>query len=83
VKLTTYLHLVAPIKIHRTMLPFSQERLRWAGHVARRGESRVAYRVLIGKSEEKGSLERLRRRWKDNIKMDVTAFTRARQMFLS
>ena len=58
-------------------------RLRWAGHVARRGESRVAYRVLIGKSEEKGSLGRLRRRWKDNIKMDLTAFTRARQLFQS
>ncbi|KAJ4435343.1 hypothetical protein ANN_17955 [Periplaneta americana] len=43
-------------------------RLRWAGHVARMGESRNAYRVLVGRPEGKRPLGRPRRRWKD-IKM--------------
>ncbi|KAJ4429661.1 hypothetical protein ANN_21862 [Periplaneta americana] len=46
-------------------------RLRWAGHVTRMGESRNAYRVLIGRPEGKRPLERPRRRWEDNIKMDL------------
>ncbi|KAJ4428377.1 hypothetical protein ANN_24396 [Periplaneta americana] len=46
-------------------------RLRWAGHVARMGESRNAYRVLVGSPEGKRPLGRPRRRWKDNIKMDL------------
>ncbi|KAJ4438990.1 hypothetical protein ANN_14945 [Periplaneta americana] len=46
-------------------------RLRWAGHVARMGESRNAYRVLVGRSEGKRPLGRQRRRWEDNIKMDL------------
>ncbi|KAJ4445845.1 hypothetical protein ANN_12530 [Periplaneta americana] len=46
-------------------------RLRWAGHVARMGESRNAYRVLVGRPEGKRPLGRPRRRWKDNIKMDL------------
>ena len=46
-------------------------RLRWAGHVARVDYSRNAYRVLVGKPEEKRPLERPRRRWEDNIKMDL------------
>jgi hypothetical protein len=45
-------------------------RIRWAGHVARMGETRNAYRILIGKSEGKRPLERPRRRWVDNTKMD-------------
>ncbi|KAJ4448485.1 hypothetical protein ANN_10501 [Periplaneta americana] len=45
--------------------------LRWAGHVARMGESRNAYRVLVGRPEGKISLGRPRRRWEDNIKMDL------------
>jgi hypothetical protein len=44
--------------------------LRWAGHVARMGERRCAYWVLLGKPEGRRPLERPRRRWKDNIKMD-------------
>ncbi|KAJ4448643.1 hypothetical protein ANN_00033 [Periplaneta americana] len=44
-------------------------RLRWAGHVARMGESRNAYRVLVGRLEGKRPLGRPRRRWEDNIKM--------------
>ncbi|KAJ4433050.1 hypothetical protein ANN_15307 [Periplaneta americana] len=46
-------------------------RMRWAGHVARMGESRNAYRVLVGRSEGKSSLGRPRRRWEDNIEMDL------------
>ncbi|KAJ4430430.1 hypothetical protein ANN_22646 [Periplaneta americana] len=46
-------------------------RLRWAGHVARMGESSNAYRVLVGRPEGKRPLERPRRRWEDNIKMDL------------
>jgi hypothetical protein len=46
-------------------------RLRWAGHVARMGESRGAYRALVGKPEGRRPLGRLRRRWEDNIKMDL------------
>ena len=46
-------------------------RMRWAGHVARMGEERGAYRVLVGKPEGKRPLERPRRRWEDNIAMDL------------
>ena len=46
-------------------------RLRWAGHVARMGESRKAYGVLVGRPEGKRPLGRPRRRWEDNIKMDL------------
>jgi hypothetical protein len=45
--------------------------LRWAGHVARMGERRGAYRTLVGKREGRRPLERPRRRWEDNIKMDI------------
>ncbi|KAJ4434298.1 hypothetical protein ANN_22850, partial [Periplaneta americana] len=45
--------------------------LRWAGHVARMDESRNAYSVLVGRSERKRPLGRPRRRWEDNIKMDL------------
>ncbi|KAJ4435857.1 hypothetical protein ANN_18476 [Periplaneta americana] len=47
------------------------QRLRWAGHVARMDESRNAYRVLVGRPEGKRPLGRPRRRWDDNIKMDL------------
>ena len=46
-------------------------RLRWAGHVARMGERRDVHRVLVGKPEGKRPLGRPRRRWEDNIKMDL------------
>ena len=45
--------------------------MRWAGHVARMGERRGVYRVLVGKPEGKRPLWRPRRRWEDNIKMDL------------
>jgi len=46
-------------------------RMRWAGHVAGMGERRDVYRVLVGKPEGKRPLGRPRRRWEDNIKMNV------------
>jgi hypothetical protein len=46
-------------------------RMRWAGHVARMGEERGVHRVLVGRPEGKRPLRRPRRRWEDNIKMDV------------
>jgi hypothetical protein len=47
------------------------KRMRWAGHVARMGEGRGVHRVLVGKPEGKRPLGRPRRRWEDNIKMDL------------
>jgi hypothetical protein len=46
-------------------------RLRWAGHVARTGERRGAYRALAGKPEGRRPLGRPRHTWEDNIKMDL------------
>jgi hypothetical protein len=45
--------------------------MRWAGHVARMGEKRNAYKILIGKLEGKRPRRRPRRRWEDNIKLDL------------
>jgi hypothetical protein len=49
-------------------------RMRWAGHVARMGEDRGVYTVLVGKPGGKRPLGRPRRRWEDNIKMDLQEF---------
>ena len=46
-------------------------RVRWAGHVARMGQGRGVHSVMVGKPEGKRPLGRLRRRWEDNIKMDI------------
>jgi hypothetical protein len=46
-------------------------RMRWAGHVARMGAKSNAYRLLVGKPEGKIPLGRPRRRWVDNIRMDL------------
>jgi len=46
-------------------------RMRWAGHVGRMGDSRGVCRVLMGKPEGKRPLGRPRRRWEDNIEMDL------------
>jgi hypothetical protein len=46
-------------------------RMRWAGHVARMREMRNAHRILVGKPEGKRPLGRPRRRWVDNIKIDL------------
>jgi hypothetical protein len=45
--------------------------MRWAGHVARRGEDRGVYRVLVGKPGGKRPLGRPRCKWENNIKMDL------------
>jgi hypothetical protein len=45
--------------------------MRWARHVARMGEKRNAYRILVGKPEGKRPLGRPRRRWEDSIRMDL------------
>jgi len=46
-------------------------RMRWVGHVARTGEGGGVHRVLVGKPEGKRPLGKPRRRWEDNIKMDL------------
>jgi hypothetical protein len=46
-------------------------RMRWAGHAARIGEKRNAYRLLVGKPEGKKPLGRPRRRWVKNIRMNL------------
>jgi hypothetical protein len=45
--------------------------MKWAGHVARMGEKRNAYRTFVGNQEGKRTLGRIRRRCEDNIKMDL------------
>jgi hypothetical protein len=46
-------------------------RLRWAGHVTRTGEGRGVYRFLVGKPEGKRPLGIPRRKWEDNVRMDL------------
>jgi hypothetical protein len=46
-------------------------RMRWTGRVARMGEKRGAYRILVGRPEVRRPLGRPRRRWEGNIKMDL------------
>ena len=46
-------------------------RMRLAGHVAHMGERRCIYRFLVGKPEGEGPLGKPKRRWEDNIKMDL------------
>ena len=53
------------------MRVIKSRRMRFAGHVARMGEETWAYRVLVGKPEGKRPLGRPRRRWVDNIGMDL------------
>jgi hypothetical protein len=55
----------------RIMSGIKQRRLRWAGHVACKGERRGAYRIFVGKSEVRTPLGRPVRRWEDNIEMDI------------
>ena len=46
-------------------------RLRWAGHIAKMEEERSAFKILTSKPTGKSPLERPRRRWEDNIRMDL------------
>jgi hypothetical protein len=54
-----------------TIRQVKSRRMRWAGHVARMGEERKMYRVLVGKPEGKRPQGRPRRRWEDGIRMDL------------
>jgi hypothetical protein len=54
-----------------TIRLLKSRRIRWAGHVARTGEERKLYRVLVGKPEGKRPLGRPRLRWEDGIRMDL------------
>jgi hypothetical protein len=45
--------------------------MRWVGRVARMGEGRGVYRVLVGKPEGRRPMGRPRRRWEDNIRIDL------------
>jgi hypothetical protein len=49
----------------------TSRRMRWAGHVARMGEERKVYKVLVGKLEGKRPHVRTRHRWEDGIRMDL------------
>jgi hypothetical protein len=53
------------------IIMIKSRKMLWAGHVARMGAKRNAYRILLGKPEGKKPLRRPRRRWVDNIKMDL------------
>ena len=53
------------------MRVIKSRRMRWAGNVARMGEGRGVYRILVGKPGVKRPLGRPRRRWEDNIKIDL------------
>jgi hypothetical protein len=53
---------------HNIVRVIKSRRMRWAGHVARMGQGRSVYRVLVGRSEGNRPLGRPRRRWEDNIK---------------
>jgi len=53
------------------ILVIKSRRLRWAGHIARMGERRDVCRVLVGKPERKRPLGSPRRKWEDNIKIDL------------
>jgi hypothetical protein len=55
----------------QTVNTMSLETMRWAGQVARMGKKRNACRILIGKPEGNSPQERPKRRWVDNIKMDL------------
>ena len=56
---------------HNIVRDIKSRRMRWEGNVTRIWERRGAYRVLVGKPERKRPLGRLRRRWVDNIRMNL------------
>jgi len=68
------LHNEEPNDLYSSLIIFrviKSRRIKWVKHVARMGEKRGVYRVLVGKPEGKRPLGRPSRRWKDNIKMDL------------
>jgi hypothetical protein len=58
-------------ELHNLISLGKSRRMRWAGHVARMGEERKVYKVLVGKPEGKRPLGRSRRRWEYGIRMDL------------
>ena len=66
-----FLEISRRIYCHWFVRVIKSRRMRWAVHVARMGEERAVYRVLVGKPEGKRPLGRPRRRWVDNIRMDL------------
>ena len=60
-----------PYSLPNIVWVVKSRRMRWAGHVGRMGEGRGVHRVLVGKPDGKRPLGRPRRRWDDNIKMDL------------
>jgi hypothetical protein len=56
---------------HNIVRVIKSTTMRWAGHVARVGERRCVYRILVGKPVVNKPLGRSRHRWEDNIKMDL------------
>jgi hypothetical protein len=54
-----------------SIIKIMKSRMRWVGHVARMGVKRHVYRLLVGQPEGKRPLGRPRRRWVDNIRMDL------------
>jgi hypothetical protein len=70
--LYTYVHFIfTKIFVHFFIRQVKSRRMRWAGHVARMGEERKVYKVLVGKPEGRRPLGRPRRRWEDGIRMDL------------
>ena len=61
----------AKVRNSNNVIFYVYGRMRWAGHVARMGEERGSYKVLVGKPEGKRPLGRPRRRWVDNIRIDL------------
>ena len=59
------------LRIIIIIIIIKSRRMRWAGHVAHMWEGRSVYRILVGKPEGKRPLGRPRRRWEDNIKIDL------------
>jgi len=53
------------------MMVIKSKMMRWAGHIARKGEMRSIYKILVGKPEGKGPCGRHTCRWEDNIKIDL------------
>jgi hypothetical protein len=69
--LPEFLPFSAANKQYTIIRMIKSRKMRWMGHVAQKGEKRNAYRILAGKPEEKRPLGRSRRRWVENIKMDL------------
>jgi hypothetical protein len=67
IKMSNYITLV----ITGLLRVIKSRRMRWAGHVARMGEGRGAYKILVVRLEGRRPLGRPRLRWEDNIKMDL------------